>query len=113
MTTITQNERRNTDSKRKRVVDQSLFGLFPIGKSQEGPLGPGFDRPFFEKSREYFLLTSALWKSSRVDAAIATAELPIRFGVIKRVQRPMISLSAVVSGGHFDFSLSSAQVAAA
>jgi hypothetical protein len=71
----------------------------------EGPLGPGFDCPFLEKSREYFLSTSALWKFSKVDAAIAIAELPIRFGVIKCVQKSMMSLSTVVSGGHFGFSL--------
>ena len=73
--------------------------------SLEGPLGPGFDLLFFEKSREYFLSTRALWRSSKVDAAIAIAELPIRFGVIKCAQKPMMSLSSVVSGGHFGFSL--------
>jgi len=83
----------------------SFVSTTSLINSLEGPLGPGFDLLYFEKSREYFLSTSALWKSSKVDAAIAIADLRIRFGVMKRVQRPMISLSQVVSGGHFVFPL--------
>jgi hypothetical protein len=85
---------------RKQIVSTTSFI-----NSLEGPLGPGFDRPFFEKSRAYFLFTSAQWKSSKVDAAIAIVELLIRFGVMESVQRDMISLSVVVSCGHFAFSL--------
>jgi len=35
---------------------------------------------FLEKSREYFLLTRALWKSRRVEAAMAIADFPMRLG---------------------------------
>jgi hypothetical protein len=42
MTTITQNERKNTDSKRKRSMNQSLFELLPTGKSL------GFDHKLYE-----------------------------------------------------------------
>ena len=64
-------------------------------------LGPGFDLVFFKNSREYFLSTKALWKFSKVDSATAIADLPIRFGVITKVQLPRTSLSVVVRGGHF------------
>jgi len=37
MTSITQNERKNTDSKEKRSIDQRLLGLFPIGKAKKVP----------------------------------------------------------------------------
>jgi hypothetical protein len=38
----------------------SLISTTSFMSSFEGPLGPGFDLPFFEKSREYFLLTNDL-----------------------------------------------------
>jgi hypothetical protein len=38
----------------------SFVSITSLIKSLEGPFGPGFERPFFEKSREYFLLTNAL-----------------------------------------------------
>ena len=63
-------------------------------------MGAGFDLVFLEKSCEYFLPTRALWKLSKVNAAIASADLPIRFDVISEFQMPMISLS-VMKGGHF------------
>lgn len=79
--------------------------LFPTGKRHESPLQPGFDLFFFAKCRVYFPLTRAFWKSYKVGAAIAIADLRIRFSVMKRVKRPMISLCAVMRGGHFGFSL--------
>jgi hypothetical protein len=83
----------------------SLVSTTNFINSLEGPFGPGFDLVFFEKSREYFLSSKARWKFSKVDSAIAIADLPIRFGVITKVQMPMISLSVVMRGGHFFFPL--------
>jgi hypothetical protein len=64
----------------------SLVSTTSFMSSLEGPLGPGFELPYLEKRREYFLLTSALWKSNKVAAETAMADLPIRFGVMNRVQ---------------------------
>ncbi len=83
----------------------SLVSTTSFINSLEGPLGPGFDLVFFENNRGYFLSTKALWKFSKVDSAPAIADCPIRFGVITKVQIPMISLSVVVRGGHFFLSL--------